>query len=130
MFGLARVIWMLVWPFSLTIKPALQQEMSPRLVAEEIRGLLPADTKLFGGGGDYQHSVRWYLERNITMEPVEKLYNRVLHEPASWVLLMDKKPPRERLLNSGRDAMRWQVEYYHVTLFPGLVQKSDNRREN
>ena len=129
-FGLAMVIWMLVWPFSLTIKPALQQEMSPRFVAEEIRDLLPPDTKLFGGGGDYQHSIRWYLERNITMEPVEKLYNRVLHEPASWVLLMDKKQPRERLLNSGRDAMRWQIEYYHVTLFPGLAQKTDKRREN
>ena len=129
-FGLAVVIWMLVWPFSLTIKPALQQQMSPRLVAEKIRDMLPPDTSLYGGGGDYQHSIRWYLERNITMEPVGKLYNRVLHEPASWVLLMDKKSPQERLLNSGRNAMRWQIEYYHVTLFPGLAQKTDERREN
>jgi 4-amino-4-deoxy-L-arabinose transferase-like glycosyltransferase len=126
-FGLAVVIWMLVWPFSLTIKPALQQEMSPRFVAEKIRDMLPQDTKLYGGGGDYQHSIRWYLERNITVEPVEKLYNRVLHEPASWVLLMDKKPPQDELLKNGREIMRWQIEYYHVTLFPGTAQTTKER---
>ena len=126
--GLAVVIWMLVWPFSLAIKPALQQEMSPRSVAEKIRDVLPQDVMLYGGGGDYQHSIRWYLERNITMEPVEKLYNRVLHEPASWVLLIDKKPPQDRLLQSRRDAMRWQIEYYHVTLFPGQIQKTDMKK--
>ncbi len=129
-FGLAGVIWMLVWPFSLSIKPVLQQEMSPRSVAEEIRDMLPQEAKLYGGGGDYQHSIRWYLERNITMESAASLYNRVLHEPASWVLLMDKKPPPDRLLKSGRESMRWQIEYYHVTLFPGLAQKTDMRRDN
>lgn len=129
-FGLATTIWMLVWPFSLTIKPALQQEMSPRFVAEKISDLLPPDTKLHGGGGDYQHSIRWYLERNITQESVEKLYNRVLYEPESWVLLMDKNPPQNRLLKSGRESMRWQIEYYHVTLFPGLAQQTNMRRDN
>jgi 4-amino-4-deoxy-L-arabinose transferase-like glycosyltransferase len=125
--GLAVVIWMLVWPFSLAIKPVLQQEMSPRSVAEEIRDMMPKDTKLYGGGGDYQHSMRWYLERNITMEPLEKLYNRVLHEPKSWVILMDKKPPKDSLFKSGRKNMRWQIEYYHVTLFPGAPQTIDKR---
>jgi hypothetical protein len=125
--GLAVVIWMLVWPFSLSIKPALQQEMSPRTAAEKIRGMLPQNTRLYGGGGDYQHSMRWYLERNITLEPAEKLYNRVLHEPASWVLLMDKKPPKDELLNSGRENLRWKIEYYHVTLFPGSVQTINKR---
>jgi hypothetical protein len=126
-FGLAGVIWMLVWPFSLTIKPALQHEMSPRPVAEEIRDMLPPDTKLYGGGGDYQHSMRWYLERNITLEPVKKLYNRVLHEPASWVLLMDEKPPQDELFKSGRDSLRWKIEYYHITLFPGSAMATDKR---
>jgi hypothetical protein len=126
-FGLAVVIWMLVWPFSLTIKPALHQEMSPRFVAEKIRGMLPQDAELYGGGGDYQHSMRWYLERNITLEPVKKLYNRVLHEPASWVLLMDKKPPQDELFKGGRENLRWKVEYYHITLFPGSAQTTDKR---
>ncbi len=125
--GLAVVIWMLVWPFSLTIKPALQQELSPRFVAEKIRDMLPQETKLYGGGGDYQHSIRWYLERNITLESGEKLYNRVLHEPDSWVLLMDKRPPKDELLASGRENMRWKIEYYHVTLFPGSLQKTNKR---
>jgi 4-amino-4-deoxy-L-arabinose transferase-like glycosyltransferase len=129
-FGLAVVIWTLVLPFSLTVKPALQQEMSPRFVAEKIKDMIPQYVELYGGGGEYQHSIRWYLERNITMEPVEKLYNRVLHEPASWVLLMDKKPPEDRLFQSGRDTMRWQVEYYHITLFPGHILKTDIKRDN
>ena len=128
--GLAAVIWMLVWPFSLAIKPALQHELSPRLAAEKIRSMLPEGTKIYGGGGDYQHSMRWYLERNITLEATEKLYNRVLHEPESWVLLMDKNPPKDELLTSGRDNLRWKIEYYHVTLFPGSRHISTKRRDN
>ena len=129
-FGLAIVIWMLVWPFSLTIKPSLQHVLSPRLAAEKIREMLPDGTKIYGGGGDYKHSMRWYLERNITLEPTEKLYNRVLHEPDSWVLLMDKKPPKDELLTSGRDSLRWKIDYYHVTLFPGSRHISTKRRDN
>lgn len=125
--GLAAVIWMLVWPFSLAIKPALQHELSPRLAAEKIKDMLPEGTEIYGGGGDYQHSMRWYLERNIALESVEKLYNRVLHEPESWVLLMDKNPPKDELLASGRDNLRWKIEYYHVTLFPGLSQNTNKR---
>jgi 4-amino-4-deoxy-L-arabinose transferase-like glycosyltransferase len=129
-FGLAGVIWILVWPFSLTIKPALQQEMSPRLVAEKINKILPQDAKVYSGGGDYQHSMHWYLGRNLTVEPVQRLYNRILHEPSSWVLLMDKEPPQDSLLSGGRDNLRWKIEYYHVTLFPGSAYKNDKRSDN
>jgi hypothetical protein len=129
-FGLAGVIWILVWPFSLTIKPALQQEMSPRLVAEKINKILPQDAKVYSGGGDYQHSMHWYLGRNLTVEPVQRLYNRILYEPSSWVLLMDKEPPQDSLLSGGRDNLRWKIEYYHVTLFPGSAYKNDKRSDN
>ncbi len=126
-FGLAAVIWCLVWPFALTIKPALQQQMSPQVAAKKIVSMLPQDAVIYGGGKAYQHSMRWYLERNIELELPEQLYNRVLHEPASWVLLMEKKPLREKLLTSGRDYLQWQIEYYHVALFPGSGLKSTEK---
>ncbi len=126
-FGLAAVIWTLVWPYSLTIKPALQQQMSPRATAEKIAGMLPPDAVLYGGGKAYQHSMRWYLERNITLERPDQLYNRVLQEPDSWVLLMEKKPLQEKLQAVEREKLQWQIEYYHVTLFPGLENKSEER---
>ncbi len=126
-FGLAAVIWTLVWPFALTIKPALQQQMSPRVVAEEIASMLPPDDVIYGGGRAYQHSMRWYLDRNIEIESPDRLYNRALQEPASWVLLMEKKPLQERLLASSRERLQWQIEYYHVTLFPGSGLKSTER---
>lgn len=125
--GLAAVIWTLVWPYAMTIKPLLQQQMSPRTVAEKIAGMLPQDTVIYGGGKAYQHSMRWYLERNIELESPDQLYNRVLQEPTSWVLLMEKKPLQKRLQASTRDKLQWQIEYYHVTLFPGSEQKSENR---
>jgi len=125
--GLAAVIWSLVWPYALTIKPALQQQMSPRAAADKIAGMLPPDAVLYGGGKAYQHSMRWYLERNIELEGPDQLYNRVLQEPDSWVLLMEKKPLQEKLQTSDREKLQWQIEYYHVTLFPGLRQKSAER---
>jgi 4-amino-4-deoxy-L-arabinose transferase-like glycosyltransferase len=125
--GLAAVIWALVWPYSLTIKPVLQEQMSPRSVAEKIAGMLPPDAVLYGGGKGYQHSMRWYLERNIRIEGRDRLYNRVLQEPDSWVLLMEKKPLRPQLLESDRSKLQWQIEYYYVTLYPGSGQKSADR---
>jgi len=126
-FGLAAVIWTLVWPYALTIKPTLQQQMSPRTTAAKIASMLPQDTAIYGGGRDYQHSMRWYLDRNIQLEPQEQLYNRVLQVPESWVLLMEKKPLRDNMRSSGRDYLEWQIEYYHVTLFPGSGRKTDNQ---
>lgn len=117
--GLALVVWILVWPFTLAIKPTLDMNNSVRPVAEEIRTVLPPEAPLYGGGKAYKHAMRWYLRHNITQEPDAQLYARVLNEPESTVLLMEKRPPAAELLAARREALRWEVNYYYVTFFPG-----------
>lgn len=119
MFGLAGVIWSLVWPYVLTARPVLKQQLSPRVVAREIAGILPKDKVVYGGGSGYEHAMRWYLQRNLKIEPRAQLYDKVLQEPSSWVLLMENAPLKQKLLSTGREYMRWDVDYYHVLLFPG-----------
>ncbi len=120
--GTAAVIWLLAWPFVLGIKPQLEVAKSPRLVAEEIRQMLPEEEELFGGGKAYKHAMRWYLGRDISLETLEDLHQRVRQEPGSWVLLMHKKPPPEELLTLRPDHRKWRVDYYYVTLFPGTSE--------
>ncbi len=117
--GSAAIIWSLVWPFSLGLKPQLDAAKSPRLAAEEVRQMLPASTQLYGGGKEYKHAMRWYLQRNITLESAPELYRRIRDEQESWVLLMEKAAPPEELLVARPDYRQWQVDYYHVTFFPG-----------
>lgn len=117
--GSAAIAWTLVWPFSLGLKPQLDAAKSPRAVAETIRELVPEDAELFGGGKAYKHAMRWYLERNITLETRERLYERIRSQEGSRVLLMEKKPPPEELVDARPGVLRWQVDYYHVTFFPG-----------
>jgi 4-amino-4-deoxy-L-arabinose transferase-like glycosyltransferase len=117
--GSAAMIWTLVWPFSLGIKPQLDAAKSPRLVAEEIQSLLPVGEQLYGGGKAYKHAMRWYLQRNIILENREDIYRRIHSEKDAWVLLMTKKAPPEELLSSRPDNRQWRVDYYYVTFFPG-----------
>ncbi len=117
--GSAAIIWTLAWPFSLGIKPQLDAAKSPRLVAAEVRRLLPEGEQLYGGGKAYKHAMRWYLERNITLESKPDLYRRIQSEQDSSVLLMEKKAPPEELLSARPDSHYWRVDYYHVTFFPG-----------
>lgn len=119
LLALAGVIWSLVWPYTLTVRPVLKQQLSPRAAAETIAGMLPGDRVIYGGGKGYVHAMRWYLNRNIQLESRNQLYNRVLHEPSSWVLLMENDPPPDELLATGRNRLQWQIDYYYVSLFPG-----------
>ncbi len=119
LFGLAGVIWSLVWPYVLAARPVLKQQLSPRIAAEEIAAILPQGKVVYGGGSGYEHAMRWYLKRDLKIEPREQLYDKVLREPSSWVLLMENAPLKQKLLSTGREYMRWDVDYYHVLLFPG-----------
>ncbi len=116
--GLAMVVWILVWPFALVVKPQLDQADSVHPVADEIRTILPPEATLYGGGRAYKHAMRWYLRHNITQEPDSQLYERVRKEPGSAVLLMEKHPPPEELLAIRQGVRRWEVNYYYVTFFP------------
>ncbi len=126
-FGLAATIWSLVWPFSIGVRPVLKQRLSPRIAAEKIASMLPEDAVLYGGGSGYEHAVRWYLKRNIQIEPQEQLYNRVMQQPSSWVLLLENDPLQERLLNADRKRLQWHIDYYYMTLFPGSPQTNKSR---
>jgi 4-amino-4-deoxy-L-arabinose transferase-like glycosyltransferase len=117
--GFAAVIWFLAWPFSLGIKPQLDAAKSPRLVAEEVRSLLPADEHLYASGRAYKHAMRWYLQRNITLEPRPEIEQRIRSERNAWILLMNKEAPPEELLSARPDSRQWRVDYYYVTFFPG-----------
>ncbi len=117
--GSAAIIWALVWPFSLAIKPQLDAAKSPRMVAEEVQSRLPVGEQLYAGGRAYKHAMRWYLQRNILLESNEDIYRRIRSEQDSWVLLMNKEAPPEELLSARPDNQQWQVDYYYVTFFPG-----------
>ncbi len=121
-FGLAAVIWSLVWPFSLGVRPVLKQQLSPREAAETIASMLPKDAVLYGGGSGYEHAVRWYLKRDIQLESQDQLYNRVLQQPSSWVLLLENDPLQDELLATNRKRLQWHIDYYYMTLFPGSPQ--------
>lgn len=121
-FGLAAVVWSMALPFSMAVRPVLKQQLSPRTAAETIASMLPADAVLYGGGSGYEHSMRWYLKRNIRLEPRDRLYDRVLHDPASWVLLLENDPLHDELLAADRKKLQWQIDYYYVTLFPGTTE--------
>jgi 4-amino-4-deoxy-L-arabinose transferase-like glycosyltransferase len=126
-FSLAAVIWSLVWPYDLAVRPTLKQQFSPRPMAKTIASILPQDGIVYAGGRAYQHSMRWYLQRNLKIETELRLYDRVLKEPSSWVLLMENDPLQDKLLASGRKRLQWQIDYYYVSLFPGTPQKSVDR---
>lgn len=125
--GLAAVIWSLVWPYSLVARPTLKQQLSSRAVAETIGSMLPPDKVIYGGGNGYEHSMRWYLRKNIQLESRDQLYSRVRQQPDSWVLLMETDPAQDDLLATGRKYLQWKVDYYHVSLFPGTPQKTTNK---
>ncbi len=126
-FGLAGVIWSLVLPYVLAARPVLKQQLSPRAAAETIASILPQDAIIYGGGSGYEHAMRWYLKRNIHLESGNQLYNRVLHQPSSWVLLMENKPLHHELLATDRKRLQWKVDYYYVSLFPGAQQETIDR---
>ncbi len=126
-FGLAAVIWSLVWPFSLGLRPVLKQQLSPRVAAETVARMLPEDAVLYGGGSGYEHAVRWYLNRDIQVESQTNLYDRVLQQPSSWVLLLENDPLPDALLATGRKRLEWQIDYYYMTLFPGSAQTQERR---
>jgi 4-amino-4-deoxy-L-arabinose transferase-like glycosyltransferase len=126
-FGLAGVIWSLVWPYTLTVRPVLKQQLSPRAAAEMIASMLPKDTVIYGGGSGYEHAMRWYLNRNIQLESQNQLYNRVLQHPSSWVLLTENDPLQDELLATDRKSLQWKVDYYYVSLFPGTQQETIDR---
>jgi 4-amino-4-deoxy-L-arabinose transferase-like glycosyltransferase len=117
--GSAAMIWALVWPFSLGVKPQLDAAKSPRLVAEEVQSLLPAGEQLYASGRAYKHAMRWYLQRNITLESKPEIERRIRGERDAWILLMNREVPPEELLSARPDSYQWRVDYYYVTFFPG-----------
>ncbi len=123
-FGLAVMIWGLVWPFAVSIRPVLKQQLSPRVAAETIADMVPKDAVIYGGGSGYEHAVRWYLQRDIQLEPREKLYDRILQQPSSWVLLTENGPLNDKLLSTDRKRVQWHIDYYYMTLFPGSATNS------
>lgn len=121
-FGLAAVIWSLVWPYTMAVRPVLKQQLSPREAVETIASMLPKDTVIYGGGSGYEHAVRWYLKRDIHLEPRNRLYDRVKHEPSSWVLLLENDPLQDELRTLDRKRLEWRIDYYYMTLFPGIPE--------
>jgi hypothetical protein len=119
LFALACMVWLMFLPYVAFVEPLKDNLISPRRVALEIAGMLPPGAELYSGGQEYQHSFRWYLQHNIRLESPHAAEARARQEPASWVVIFSKRPLDDSLLNSRPGVRQWQVDYYHMTLFPG-----------
>jgi 4-amino-4-deoxy-L-arabinose transferase-like glycosyltransferase len=119
LLALALMVWLLFLPYAAFVEPLKDERISPRRIAEEVAAMLPRDAVLYSGGQQYQHSFRWYLGHDIQRELPNQARARVLAEPDSWIVMFSRQALPPELVNSRAGVRHWQVDYYHITLFPG-----------
>ncbi len=121
----AMVAWLALFAVTVSVKPILVAQSSPRQAAETIRRQLPAERPVYIGGDAYKHAFRWYLDRDLTLLPRDQHARHFAENPSDWHIFMTRKPLSAEYIGEqtgeqiqARPHQSWQVDYYTITLFP------------